>query len=819
MNRNAYQALRAMGVEYQDQNGDMLSVGTIMRSLGKRFKEGVDPSQLVDFAEQISGEKINADTRRKLDSFIEQTQKNGGKMSGADMLKMSSMLAGAEHMGKLLAVMLGDWDEMAEKMDNAHGTAKEMAETQLDNLAGSFTKLGSAWDAFQQDLFTGTAGDGLRGFVDTVTDVLSNVNKLFADGINIGDFATMIGDVIGRLKNKFLEFDGIGSVLAGGALAAGLMKIITLSQRAMNSLRGITTLKGGAGGSSGGVPAGQKVGTMTVSAGVVNVNGKVSGGVNGGRKVGNQAIIDNYNRTRDRIRGGANPTPTPIPSRFAGMKSAAGGAAAFAGIFSLLDIMSVKSQNAARLASATDENRAQIIKENRQAEWEAAGGGLGAVAGGAIGAALGSLAGPMGTMIGGMVGSMIGEKLGMTLGEKGAEREVIKSGTNDAVLSKEISKSFEKPETPTDFSFGKTETQPKKNLEEFATFSSESLAWKGQIKKTTAALTTATQDATEDLESLTQRLESETARDNAAFKRQSAEARNFGQTQQNDSGFDYYQQQAQTMAIAPEVPSFDIGEKFSGLGETISEGLSSISEGAGEIFSGLGDMISSGLEGASAAAEGAMSTISATFTTAKEMIQSAWAELPSFFSGVFSGLGGAAEGAGSAIYSGLTSVIGSIIGAWQSAAATISSIISSIASAAASAGASAGSFVAGAFSAHAEGGFITHPEFALIGEAGPELILPLNDRERSMQLLNQASDVLGLNSEGGFTAGNSENTSENISNGISINLGGVNFNISSDNPQDIMQAIKENLNDVTDTIAAQLSGMIDGVHKNQPLTV
>lgn len=196
----------------------MLSIGTIMRNLGSRFKEGVDPNQLLNFAEAISGEKIHADTRRKLDSFIEQTQKNGGKMSGADMLKMSSMLAGTEHMGKLLAVMLGDWDAMAEKMDNVHGTAKDMANIQLDNLAGDITILGSAWDAFQQDLVEGSAAEGLRSFVQTLTEMISNAQNLFKDGIQIGDFGKIIFDVVDRLRSKFMELDGIGSILAGGVL-------------------------------------------------------------------------------------------------------------------------------------------------------------------------------------------------------------------------------------------------------------------------------------------------------------------------------------------------------------------------------------------------------------------------------------------------------------------------------------------------------------------------------------------------------------------------------------------------------------------------
>ena len=92
-----------------------------------------------------------------------------------------------------------------------------MAQIQLDNLAGDITLLGSAWDAFQRNLVKGGASESLRGFVQTLTDVISKANELFSDGIQIGDFGAMIADIVTRLKNKFLEFDGIGSILAGGA--------------------------------------------------------------------------------------------------------------------------------------------------------------------------------------------------------------------------------------------------------------------------------------------------------------------------------------------------------------------------------------------------------------------------------------------------------------------------------------------------------------------------------------------------------------------------------------------------------------------------
>lgn len=954
MNRNSYNALRAMGVEYKDEGGNILMPGEIMRNLSRRFKEGIDPNQLVNFAEEIAGEKIHADTRRKLDSLIEQTTKNGGKMGSADMAKMASMLAGQEAMSGLLAVLMGDWDAMAEKMDNVNGTAADMANTMLENLAGSFTILGSAWDAFQQDLLEGTAGQGLRGFVDTLTELITRANKLFSDGIDIGDFGKIIGDVIGRLKNKFLELDGIGSVLAGGALAAGLMKIITLSQRALNGIRNVgrATIAGaatGARGTTGGLSAAQKVGTMTVSAGVVNVNGKVNGGGLGGgggggggrrkrpRKVGDQAIIDDYKSVKEYIRG-PNPgaptvVPPPVPSRFAGFGSAAAGGAAFAGIFGLLDIMSMKSANADRLAAATSETeRVQIAKENRQAEWEAGAGITGSVLGAAIGAGLGSFVGPLGTAIGGMVGGMIGQYIGTELGRTGAENEIhgesnyygIKETSGNAgSVQESIWAGFGKEPPGTEqahrrmvgayHSLGESATKLNNTVKQMEFFEAvnakhgvyspfkfgggsvaapelyqaRNLTAGGEVKPLDTSGLQAGFDSV--LKTMAAFVPSAPLTDlflgGGKAHANELNEEQMAQMAQMERGEFYPTESPKGLTESTDMPSTDmtsiteqlysdvealqegIGELFSGLGdsitenltaafegvgevftslsdsitegltstfegaseffsgfgESIMEGLSSISEGAGEIFSGLGEMISSGMEAANSAATGALEGIQSAFMSAKESIQSAWGELPGFFSGVFSGLGGAAEAAGSAIYSGLTAVIGSIIGAWQSAASTISGIISSIASAGANIGATVSGVIA-SVTAHAEGGFITSPEFALIGEKGAELILPLTDRERSLELLNQASGILGLNSEQGSGLSPSSSISQGSSSGESLSVGGVTINATfnvdgSGNPQDVMQTIQENLESVVDKIAANLASKVDNCFRNQALNV
>ncbi|MBQ4494157.1 MAG: phage tail tape measure protein [Selenomonadaceae bacterium] len=834
MNRNAYNALRAMGVEYKDERGDMLSVGTIMRNLSRRFKEGIDPNQLLTFAEEISGEKIHADTRRKLDSLIEQTAKNGGKMGSSDMLKMAGMLAGTEHMGKLLAVMLGDWDAMAEKMDNVNGTAKEMAETMLDNLAGSFTKLGSAWDAFQQGFMEGSAGEGLRGFVDSLTELVTRANKLFSDGIQIGDFGKIIGDIIGRLKNKFLELDGVGSILAGGALAAGLMKIVSLSQRALNAIRNVgrASVIGGA-TSTTGVSAAQKVGTMHVSAGSVHVNGKVSGG-GGGTAVGygggknsrqrlindwwgtpernraranTRAVMADYQSVKDYIRGEQASVVAATKyfnaERMAAMRSAAAGGAAFAGIFGLMDIMNLKAMNAERLAGAAPEERAQIIRENRQAEFEAGAGLTGSVIGAALGSALGSFAGPIGTAIGGIVGGMIGQVIGVEVGKTGAENERNNSPNHSSnVDEKQIYDKLAGNDGVKSHGFEDyldlTERQGRVNNswllnpqtgQNYFGINGEDITHPMNSPANWRAMGELRRGAGHkgwSLERRMEQLDQELAEEKAAMLARQKERwqKMNGQWQDNASDFDYYRQQRETRhhgggglfgndwgfshaeagtptaeqlategqvsmpeIVPPETSAFD--EWIANLGTQLTDGLANISAGAGEIFAGLSDSISAGLEAASSMATSALESIQSAFASAKDTIQSAWSELPGFFEGIFSGLGGAAQAAGSAIYSGLTSVIGSVIGAWESASSTIGGIISQIGSMASSAGAGVSGAVSSVIArvrGHAEGGFVTSPELSWLGERGAELVLPLTDRERSLELLNQASGMLGLDS-------------------------------------------------------------------------
>ena len=110
----------------------------------------------------------------------------------------------------LLATSTERWNEVSEAIDNAAGSAEEMAKTQLDNLAGDVTIFRSALEGIQialSDKLTPT----LRKFVKFGTDGLSKLTKAFNEkglagamnvvGEIISDAALMIVDMAPDIWN------------------------------------------------------------------------------------------------------------------------------------------------------------------------------------------------------------------------------------------------------------------------------------------------------------------------------------------------------------------------------------------------------------------------------------------------------------------------------------------------------------------------------------------------------------------------------------------------------------------------------------------
>ena len=166
--------------------------------------------------------------------MIENVKANGGKMTDADKATITSMLSGQEGMAAWLSVLMAaedDWQKMAVAIDNAHGKAEEMSKTKMNTLEGDVRTLSSAFEALQLEIFEGGGGAGLRAFTQGLTDDIRFIQNAIKDGFDISDIGGLISKVITQLKNKFLEFDGIGSILAGGALMLGLKKVYDLMIR------------------------------------------------------------------------------------------------------------------------------------------------------------------------------------------------------------------------------------------------------------------------------------------------------------------------------------------------------------------------------------------------------------------------------------------------------------------------------------------------------------------------------------------------------------------------------------------------------------
>lgn len=296
---------------------------------------------------------------------------------GSDAIRAATFLAqdGAEGIDKMTAAM-------------KRFTASGVAETKMANLRGDIEQLSGSWENLQILIMDGKGENGLRSFVQEADKLLShfsgNVEK---NGLGIRSILSLIGEGIKDLKDKFLAFDGIGSVLAGGALAFGLKKLYDLAQKVRSSVQGLIT-------KSSKPPAGPESSTtgvkdMMVSARTVIVNGKESPSNTPSTQVPGTPGTKTPSKTK-----------TPSSSRIGGVMRR----------LPVLGGLTYLAGSALNVAYAPEEERGAAISG-------AVGGGLGWLGGAKLGAMAGGLAGPVGAAIGGLAGGIGGGLLGEKLGD------------------------------------------------------------------------------------------------------------------------------------------------------------------------------------------------------------------------------------------------------------------------------------------------------------------------------------------------------------------------------------------------------------------
>ena len=401
-------AKNMLGVSTTNEDGSMRGLRDVLLDLRGKFNEGIDNDKLVDFIAHASDIK-NVRNKDKIVDMMKQMKENGGKMSESDKVKFANMLAGQEAMSGLLAAITAsdeDFNKLTNAIDNSAGAAEKMAKIKMDTLEGDVKTLASAWEGLQLTLMEGAPAEGMRSFVQTVSEEISKLNSLFQDGVDIGDFGTIILDVVSKLKNKFLEFDGIGSILAGGVLAGALVKITQKVVGLMDKIQSLKNLASGLGGTGGngngsggagngnhgagnnGISSVTKVGTMNVTASVVNLNSKTGGTGSGGAGHGGHGGSNNGHGSGNNGNnghgphggngGGGNPPGNPPPSggsRFGKMLKVGGAIVTAAEIgLSAYDAYSVNQEYEGKFveheekAKQRDEDFAKVSKKYESGE-------------------------------------------------------------------------------------------------------------------------------------------------------------------------------------------------------------------------------------------------------------------------------------------------------------------------------------------------------------------------------------------------------------------------------------------------------------------
>ena len=301
--------------------------------------------------------------------------------------------------------------EMFEEMSKV--TAKEMALTQLDNLKGDIEELSGAWENFQITLMSGSGTSGLRSFTQELTDLVKLGTEGLKDGFGFNDLFTLVGRGITDLTNKFIAFDGIGSVFAGGALLIGLKKIFNITIKIGSKIKEIIeAAKGIPKNLPTDLPNQKNAKDIIINAQNVYVNGK-----NQPDEVPAPTPNEPSAPPTDKPK-----TPPAKPTIWSRAKDAIRTGWNYGGGINKANIALTIPFAAYDIYSADEGEKGAAVA---RAGGGLAGGWTGAKLGGATGAAIGSVLPGIGTgagaIIGGTIGGTIGGISGSILGSQFAD--------------------------------------------------------------------------------------------------------------------------------------------------------------------------------------------------------------------------------------------------------------------------------------------------------------------------------------------------------------------------------------------------------------
>lgn len=172
---------------------------------------------------------------KPLDDLMLDLRDTFAGLTDAEKAQYAAMLAGQEGMSGLLAIVNAtdaDFEKLTQSINNANGTAQEMAEKQLDTLEGKLTILKSALEGLAIS-FGEILIPKLTEFVQWITSVVEKFNdmdestkntivRVAAVAAALGPVMIILGNVIGLITKISGVIGTVSKVIGGftGALEA-----------------------------------------------------------------------------------------------------------------------------------------------------------------------------------------------------------------------------------------------------------------------------------------------------------------------------------------------------------------------------------------------------------------------------------------------------------------------------------------------------------------------------------------------------------------------------------------------------------------------
>lgn len=765
--------------------------GTALRSIFTRLVS--PPKEAAAAIEKLGLQVTNADgSMRPFRDVLKDLRTGFSHMSESEKASTAQMLAGQDAMSGLLALVNGsdaDFDKLANAIDNSAGAAKKMADVQMDNLSGDLEMLSGDWDSLMMSIMRGGAGSALRGFVQEADALLQHFSNAVADGFDITDVLSTVAKAVTDLIDKLKALDGVGSLLAGGVLIGALYKITKQAMKIADFFKNLGQPKSSG---SGDMPSTSLAKDMVVNAQNVVVNGRFapdSGGSKGG----------GGSRSRQKSKIPRTTTPEPkVPAPGIPAPTKGGSIARFGKFAGRIALPLALAMGAYDVATAEDGQRAGAAGS---AIGGIAGGIAGAKGGAVAGAALGSVVPGIGTAAGAAVGGLVGGIGGAFIGSEAGQ------GIGDAIGNIDLSSTWDAIKE------GASSTWQWVTDSANDAVAGISEAWSGftdLISSVFEPIIPIIEDVINVIVGI---------------------------------GAVVWEQ------IAPYWEEFSswfsdiwssITDTVSTVWLTICDVCSAAYDFITSVFAPVADFFSSIWNAVCAAASAAWDTINSIISSAWDFVVGVWGAASGWFEGaVWGPISSAVSGVYNAITSAFNNALSAVQGAWSgivgwfesNVIGPVKAAFNSLGNIGASITGLAGS---GGATPHASGGIFHAPHYGVVAENGPEAIIPLGagSRGRGMDVFARTADLLGVDMSGnGLDADDGTDTlampiaggtvMAPVAQGTSANvsIGNVTFQITGNNPDEILAAIRQNLESLTDEIGGRLADQISDIHGNQPLTV